>query len=366
MTELQVRSEEHGYSVLVGHGIVRQLGQRLTALGMSGRVAVVTDDTVARYWREPVLSSLIAERFVPEVFTLRPGEANTSLSAAEPLYGALIRAGFSRADPLIALGGGVVGDLAGFVAATYHRGMPLVQVPTTLLAQVDASIGGKVAVDHPLGKNLVGAFHPPRFVLVDVTMLGTLPSRERWTGLAEMVKHGLIADAGLLADLDHHLEALGAGELDVETLESLVARSIRVKTEVVSVDEREQGVRLHLNFGHTLGHALETVTGYGPLTHGEAIVIGMRAAVKISERLGRLDAASAAGALRLLARFPAPPARIPPPTREALLAAMSRDKKAVAGNVRFIVLDGLGRAAVVPSLPPDVIEAGINWVLAEL
>lgn len=367
MREMLVRSSRHSYPVRVGHGLLRNLGRMLQEVGLKGRVALVSDDNVLAEWKQPVVEGLNEAGLPPLLLAIRPGEASKTLRTAEPLYGHLIEAGYGRGDTLVALGGGVVGDLAGFVAATYHRGMELVQVPTSLLAQVDSSVGGKVAVDHALGKNLVGAFYPPKLVVADTDALATLPVRERWSGLAEVVKAALIADLDLFTDLERDLEALGEGTLVGDPLADLVARAVRIKTEVVSRDENEQGVRMHLNFGHTLGHALETATGYGLMTHGEAVVIGMRAAIDISQKLGKLKEHDAHRALSLLARFPRPPqTTADKPTVEAILSAAARDKKTLAGQLRFIVLHGLGSAEVEPSLPAPLLRAGAERVLAEL
>jgi 3-dehydroquinate synthase len=276
---------------------------------------------------------------------------------AELFWGRLIESGFGRSDVLFACGGGVVGDLGGFVAATFHRGMRLVQVPTTLLAQVDSSIGGKVAVDHRLGKNLVGAFYPPEQVLADVETLATLPVRERWNGLAEVVKVALVRDAGFVAELEGELETLADGPITAR-VEEVVGRAAQLKAEIVSADEREGGVRMLLNFGHTLGHALEAATGYAALSHGEAVVVGMKAAVRLSAGLGFLGEAEAARALALLSRFPHPLGLVKP-TPEAVRAAALRDKKALGGKLRYVVLRGIGQGAVEP-LP----EAGLDRAVA--
>ena len=270
-----------------------------------------------------------------------------------------------HAPTVLALGGGVVGDLAGFVAATFHRGMRLVHAPTTLLAQVDSSIGGKVAIDHPLGKNLVGAFHPPARVLSDVSTLRTLPPRERWNGLAEVVKTALVLDSELFEELENALPALGRGESDDEGWAGVVGRTAALKARVVSEDELEAGPRMLLNFGHTVGHALEAATGHGPLGHGEAVVLGMRAAVAVSERLGRLNADEVQRVVQVLERFPRPPP-VPRPEREAVRAALGRDKKAVAGKVRYVVLDAVGRGAVEPALPEELLSFAIDLALEGL
>jgi 3-dehydroquinate synthase len=362
---LEVHSRDGDYAVEVGAGLLSGIGARLRRLGLDGRVAVVTDTQVAALWARPVLESLSEARFDPLALEIAPGEGSKSLSVAEVIWGRLIEAGFGRTDTLLALGGGVVGDLAGFVAATFHRGMRWVQAPTTLLAQVDASIGGKVAIDHPLGKNLVGAFHPPAQVVTDVSTLRTLSERERWNGLAEVVKTALVLDAGLFAELEAGLESLGRGTVDDGRWTELIGRTAGLKAKLVSEDELERGPRMLLNFGHTVGHALESVTGHGPLTHGEAVVLGMRSAVAVSERLGRLRPDSAQRVRALLDRFPRPPS-LPRPSPDPLRELIGRDKKSRGGQLRYVVLDDIGRGAVEPALPPDLIDLAIDSALGAL
>jgi 3-dehydroquinate synthase len=348
----------------VGAGLLHGLGEGVKALAPRARLALVTDSNVWRAWGERAKASLERAGFQVRVLEVAAGEASKSLEVANRLWGELIAGGFSRSDLLVALGGGVVGDLAGFVAATFHRGMPFVQVPTSLLAQVDSSVGGKVAIDHEKGKNLIGAFHAPRWVLADTDVLSTLPVRERWCGLAEMVKAGLIADPALLGMLEAHLEAIAEGSAPSPLLEEVISAAIRVKAEIVSQDEKEGGMRLWLNFGHTVAHGLEAASHFGPLTHGEAVVSGMRAAVVVSERLGKLSAEGRTRAQALLGRFPRPP-RISLEPR-AVLQAVGWDKKSVEGRVRYVVLDGIGRAGVEPELPRALLEEVVQAAVAEL
>ena len=363
--KLEVRSRSGNYAVEVGAELLSGIGSTLRGLGLDGRVVVVTDSHVAALWSRPALESLSRERFAPLALEIAPGEGSKTLSAADVLWGRLIEGGFGRTDTLLALGGGVVGDLAGFVAATFHRGMRWVQVPTTLLAQVDASIGGKVAIDHRLGKNLVGAFHPPVQVVTDVSTLRTLPERERWNGLAEMVKTALVLDGGLFADLERSLEALGQGAVDDARWTDLVGRTAGLKAKLVSEDELERGPRMLLNFGHTVGHALEFATGHGPLTHGEAVVLGMRSAVAVSERLGQLNPDAARRVRALLDRFPRPPSA-PRPSADVVREVIGRDKKARAGQLRYVVLQDVGRGMVESALPPELIDLAVDIALGAL
>jgi len=358
-----VTSASGRYPVRVGRGLLSGLGPSLRAAGFQGQVAVVSDATVLEVWGPVLLLNLELAGYSPTVLSVVPGEASKTVAIAEVFWGRLIEAGFGRSDLLVACGGGVVGDLGGFVAATFHRGMRFLQVPTTLLAQVDASIGGKVAVDHRLGKNLVGAFYPPEQVLADVETLATLPVRERWNGLAEVVKVALVRDADFVEELERDLEGLAEGPVS-DRLEAVVARAAALKADVVSTDEREAGLRMLLNFGHTLGHALEVTTGYASLSHGEAVVTGMKVACRLSRRLGRLDEAGERRALALLDRFPHP-LGVVAPGREALRAAAHRDKKAVAGTLRYVVLLSIGQGAV-ENLDGDGLDEAVDLALEAL
>ena len=363
-SRVSVSTRDGSYDVLIAPAQLGFLGQTLRGLGIEGRIALISDATVLKHWGAFATESLKAAEFAVVTISVAPGEATKSLRGAEALYSRLIEEGFGRHEVVVALGGGVIGDLAGFVAATYHRGMPLVHVPTTLLAQVDSSIGGKVAVDHPLGKNLVGAFYSPRAVICDPTVLKSLSRRERWSGVAEVVKAALVADERFVDSLERDLDVIGNGLASEARMSEVVERAVRIKAAIVSEDERESGRRAILNFGHTLGHALEAVTGYGPLTHGEAIVIGMRVALEISAQLGHCSASDAARALALLSRFPAPPP-LPRPPREAMIAAARRDKKARAGAVKFVVLTGIGKADIEHGISDELLGLAVDRALDE-
>lgn len=359
---IHVRSGKRGYDVLIGTRILPTLGSHLHGLKVGRRVGVISDTNVFRHWGKVAVQSLRRAGFAPLVISLPPGERNKTLEVAERVIGQLISAGHARADPVVALGGGVIGDLAGFMAATYQRGVPFIQVPTSLLAQVDASIGGKVAVDHALGKNLIGAFYPPLLVLSDTSTLETLRPRERWSGMAEVVKAGLIADPLLTRILERDLEELSRAP---SGLQQVVVRSAEIKTRIVSRDELESGDRILLNFGHTIGHALEAATGYGPITHGEAVIAGMRAAIAISRKIGRCSTADAARALALLARFPRPP-RFRAPSASVVLSAIQRDKKRQGDNIRMVLLEKIGSAIVERSVPRALLRFGIDEAIASL
>ena len=289
------------------------------------------------------------------VVEIPDGEEHKNLAWAMHIYDRLLEAGIERRWPVIALGGGVVGDLAGFVGATLLRGVPTVLLPTTLLAQVDAAIGGKTGVNHVLGKNLIGAFHQPVLVLADVGALRTLPRREFVAGLAEIVKYGAIGDVALFRDLETNLETLL--RLGVEALVPVVRACVRQKAAVVAADEREErGDRAVLNFGHTVGHAVETLTGYREFLHGEAVAIGMVAAARVSRALGRCDLATVARLERLL-KAAGLPTEIPGDLAPSALAlAMQRDKKTAGGRVRFVCLEEIGRTAFVELSTQDIVS----------
>jgi 3-dehydroquinate synthase len=300
-----------------------------------------------------VTGSLRAAGFEPVVFDVAEGEEAKSLREAERLWDGFLAHGLDRASPVVAVGGGVVGDLAGFAAAAFMRGVPVVQVPTTLLAQVDASIGGKVAVNHPRGKNLIGAFHQPRLVLIDPEALGTLPEREYRAGLAEVVKTGAALNADLFASLEMGLDALR--RRDAGLLETVVAACCAEKARIVERDEREEtGLRMVLNYGHTVGHALEALSGYRRWLHGEAVAIGMTAAGRLAVRLGWTDARTAARQEALLQGVGLPTRFTGIDPRE-VRDALRHDKKARGGRVVFVLLRALGRAEVCDDVPMDTV-----------
>jgi 3-dehydroquinate synthase len=342
MRELQVALGERSYPILIGTGLVA--GHPALARLAAGRmVAVVTDDTVGplyaaalRRGLEPHAASLVD-------VTLPAGESHKTWESLDRIFDALLAARFDRRSLLVALGGGVVGDVAGFAAAVYQRGIDYVQVPTTLLAQVDSSVGGKTAINHPRGKNMIGAFHQPRLVLADVDTLATLPDRELSAGLAEVIKHGAIADPHYFESVVRDLPRLLAR--DPQALADAVARSCEIKVSVVERDEREGGLRAILNFGHTFGHAIESGLGYGEWLHGEAVGAGMVMAADLSSRLGLIEpavAARVAGAVAA-ARLPV---RGPGWSADRYVELMAGDKKAERGTPQFVLLERLGAARV--------------------
>jgi 3-dehydroquinate synthase len=339
---IEVALAERSYPILIGPDLLQQPREWLDAL--RGRhVLLVSDSHVAPLYAAPVLEALHA--FTVARLVLPAGEANKTLAHCALAFEALAGIKASRDATVIALGGGVVGDLAGFAAACWMRGVACVQMPTTLLAMVDSSVGGKTAVNLPQGKNLVGAFHQPQAVIADTDTLATLPPRELAAGFAEVVKYGALGDAGFLEWLDHHAGALRARDPDI--LAQAIETSCRHKAAIVARDERETGERALLNFGHTFGHALEAATGYKTLLHGEAVAIGMVQAARLSARLGMASEAATTVLVELLESLGlpvAPPSGLDP---QQLLSHMRLDKKNASGRLRLILWRGLGHAVIV-------------------
>ncbi len=329
------------YAISVGTGILGTLGERLRALGVGSRVALVTTTTVGRLYGDEVRRGIEAAGFVVTTIEIPDGEEHKTLATLAGIYDRLIAARLDRGSTLVALGGGVVGDLGGFAAATFLRGVALVQVPTTLVAQVDASIGGKTAVNHPLGKNLIGAFYQPRLVLADVEVLRSLPRRELVAGLAEVIKYGASLDAELFDFLEAELPRVLA--LEPAAIARVVTACCRLKAAVVGADETEGGYRAVLNFGHTVGHAVEALGGYRRHLHGEAVAIGLAYAARLSAARGYCDATSAARVVRLLERAELPTAVPVDIDATALAARVATDKKTREDAVRFVCLETIGR-----------------------
>jgi 3-dehydroquinate synthase len=341
MRTLHVELQERSYPIYIGEDLLD--AHQIFARHVDSRqVLILTNDRVAPLYLDRVRAHF-ADREVAVVI-LPDGEKFKTLESANVVYEELLTQKFSRTAHLVALGGGVIGDLGGFVAATYQRGIPFVQVPTTLLSQVDSSVGGKTAVNHARGKNMIGAFYQPKCVIADMKTLDTLPDRELSAGLAEVIKYGLIRDLPFLEWLEVHIEKLL--DRDTEALSEAVARSCQNKAEVVARDERESGERATLNLGHTFGHAVETGLGYGAILHGEAVSIGTCQAADLSERLGYLQTVDVARVMSLLERAKLP---ITPPASldaDTFLTHMAVDKKNVDGKLRLILLKALGEATL--------------------
>jgi 3-dehydroquinate synthase len=353
MKKVRVELGHRAYEIRVGSDVLSRAGLWLKEKGFAeGKAVVITDTTVNDLYGETVKRSLDAAGYNATVLEVPPGEERKTLETAGRLYKRLAEAYAERSTPVVALGGGMIGDLAGFVAATYMRGVPLVQIPTTLLAQVDSSIGGKTAVDHGRYKNMVGAFYQPGLVIADVDTLKTLPPEEFSNGMAEVIKHGAIRNKAFFHFLE---EKMGlARALEPKVLEVLVAENARIKAEVVEKDERESGLREILNYGHTIGHALETVSGF-ELKHGQGVALGMVAAARIADRIGMLDI-NEAHRLRELIQQAGLPVEMPDYPVEAVLAAMKHDKKVQQDRIRFVLLKVIGEAHVTDKVPPEVIE----------
>ena len=342
MRIVQVPLGDRGYAIKVGGGLLARLGVECAQLKLGQRCAVITDTNAGKKFAPTVLKSLAVSCFQPVLITVPAGEKSKRIAMVEKCYDELAAHRLERKSFIVALGGGVVGDLAGFVAATYLRGIPFVQVPTSLLAQVDSSVGGKTGVNLQAGKNLVGAFYQPRLVLCDLDTLKTLPKREFISGLAEVVKYGIIYDAVLFAQLERNLPKLL--QRDASTLRSVIARCCEIKAEVVGQDETESGLRAILNFGHTIGHAIENSSGYGKFLHGEAISIGQVAAAKLSEKVLGLPSGDAKRIEQLFVQAGLPvKITLNAAKRKKLLAAMKLDKKVSGGEVKFVLAKKIGR-----------------------
>jgi len=328
------------YDILIGRGLVAELPTLVKAACPASRYAIVTDSHVAKLYGEKLVARCRDAKLHVELLEFPAGEWNKTRETWAGLSDRMLAAQLGRDSAVIALGGGVVGDLAGFVAATYLRGIPYVQVPTTLLAMIDSSIGGKTGVDVPAGKNLLGAFHQPHLVVADLDVLGSLPPAQLAAGMAEAVKHGVIADRDYFDALEQEHAAVTAR--DAGTLERVVRRSVEIKAEVVAADERDAGRRAILNFGHTLAHAIETTAKFTTL-HGEAVAIGMAYEARLAEALGIAEPGTADRVRRLLDRYNLPLELPESATADALVAAMQLDKKARDGAVRFALPQAIGR-----------------------
>ena len=356
MSSVHVALGDRSYTVLVQPGLLGTAGDAIANLGINcQRAAIISDETVARLHAEALITSLESTGFQPTLHTVAAGEASKSMTHAESICREMIRSGHDRKSIVIALGGGVVGDLAGFVASIFYRGIPFIQIPTTIVAQVDSSVGGKTGVNVAEGKNLLGVFHQPRAVLIDPQTLKTLPDREFREGFAEAIKHAAIRDAAMLADL---AEFDPAGR---EVPTELIARNIAIKARIVEADEHETlGIRALLNFGHTIGHGIEASLPYGKMLHGEAISLGMRAALFLSERHAGLSAQDRAKIITLLEHYHLPLVLDQAITTEAVMEKLARDKKFSAGAIRFVVLDALGRAKVIDHVTADDLRDAID------
>ena len=346
------------YPVVAGWGLLDNLGQRLGELGFKSSAYIITDNNVMNPYGRRVQRALEKSGIAAHCFVVQAGETSKTFQQAQAVYDWLVGLKAERGQPIIAVGGGVVGDLAGFVAATFLRGVPFVQVPTSMAAMVDASIGGKTAVNLPQAKNMVGAFYQPHGVFADIQTLSTLGKRELAEGWAEAIKHGFITDAGLVDVFEEHAEALMAVEPEIST--QVIRRSMAIKAEVVSQDERETlGVRILLNYGHTIGHALEATTEYGRFLHGEGVSVGMMGAALIARGMGMINQGVVDQQEKLLQRFSLPTTATGVPVA-GVLEAMTLDKKTEGGSNRWVLLQQVGKAAVRSDVPRELVEETVR------
>ncbi len=355
MKKVRVRLGSNSYDIVISPGLLSQTGQVLREAGFTDRAVVVTDPTVKRLHGDSLTKSLTGSGLRVDVIEVPEGEAQKSLETAGRLYYELTDLHAERMTPLLALGGGVIGDLTGFVAATYLRGVPFIQIPTTLLAQVDSSIGGKVAVNHGSLKNRVGAFYQPKLVISDINLLKTLTPRELSDSLAEVIKYGVIRDESFFAYLERNLDRIKS--LDANALETIVYRSVKIKAQVVTKDERDFGLRGILNFGHTVGHAVETISDF-KVKHGEAVAIGMVVAARISSKLGLLDKNEVTRIKTLIARAGLP-VTVPDLAPARLLQTMQHDKKVIQGKIRFVLPKTIGEVIITDEVSPAILESAL-------
>jgi 3-dehydroquinate synthase len=352
MKKIKVELGSNSYKVRVGAGLLARAGLWLKEKGFSGKVVIITDTTVKDLYGDALNQGLANAGFKVTTLEIPAGEEQKSLETAGRLYHELSGSYAERTTPVLALGGGVIGDLAGFVAATYMRGVPLIQIPTTLLAQVDSSIGGKVAVDHGQIKNIIGVFYQPKLVISDIDTLKTLPEAELANGLAEVIKSAAIRDRRLFNFLDINMEK--AMSLNAAVLEEIVLETARIKAEIVEKDEKDSGLRGILNYGHTIGHALETVSNF-QIKHGQAVAIGMAAAARISSRLGILDKSDVVWLTDVIKKAGLP-TEMPDLKVEDITSAMKHDKKVWQEKIRFVLLKSVGDAFITDEVSPSLVE----------
>jgi 3-dehydroquinate synthase len=354
--KVPVRLAGHSYDILVRTRLLADIGPWLAAHAKTAKAALITDSNVLAQHGQTVIASLKSAGVEPIVAALPPGEDHKTVADLVPVYDKILAARIERSTPVLALGGGVVGDMAGFVAATILRGVPFVQIPTTLLAMVDASVGGKTGVNAPAGKNLIGAFHQPIGVLIDPLVLKTLPASELCGGLAECIKHDIIRDAAGFADLEANIHKALA--LDMDYLSALVAHNVAIKARVVEADPLEHGERAHLNFGHTFGHAIETVSRHS-YSHGQCVALGMTAACFAAEKLGLLTDADRRRVVAVIAKAGLPTNGLKLSAAD-VVNAMGFDKKVAAGKLRFVLPQGIGRVIIRDDVPTDLVRQAVE------
>lgn len=359
MQTLMINTPSHAYPIHIGNDLLGNFD--LFAPHITPKTAIVTNETIAKLYLQPLIALLEKNHIQTFPIILPDGEAYKNHDSLNQIYDALLQNFADRKTTLIALGGGVIGDITGFASATYQRGIPFIQIPTTLLSQVDSSVGGKTAINHPLGKNMIGAFYQPQVVIADLTTLNTLPAREFSAGMAEVIKYALLGDSQFLVWLEQNMAKIM--QQDPEALAYLVAHCCQMKADIVAEDETEQGIRAHLNLGHTFGHAIEAEMGYGTWLHGEAVSAGTVLACRLSEQLGCISSADTERVATLFrqANLPDAPPRF---SYARWLEHMTRDKKTEYGKIRFITLKQLGEATI--TVPPaelleKTLQPYINW-----
>lgn len=352
MSILTVNLAENSYDIHIGSGILPNLGTLCSNLGLASHAAIITNPTVNNLYGSIVKTALEKIGCTIDTIEIPDGEEYKNSETLSMVYDRLIESGLDRKSFIVALGGGVVGDLAGYAAATYLRGIPFIQIPTTLLAQVDSSVGGKTAIDHPRGKNLIGAFYQPKLVLIDIDTLSTLPTREFRAGMAEVIKYGIALDGQFFDFLEQNSDHITAMEPDV--LASIVGKCCELKAQVVELDEKESGLRAVLNYGHTLGHAFETLAGYKEMVHGEAVAIGMTLAAKISSSTGFCSDPEVQRIHAIISSFGLS-TNIPSIEPKKLCAAIATDKKSNGGTINFILNRGIGNFSQNPYTPEELL-----------
>lgn len=352
MKRIDVDLKERSYPIYIGFGILDDIGGLLKGRG-GGDVCVLTNPVVESLYYGRIEKGLEGSNIVAHKIVVPDGEGSKDMGTLSGVYDSLIEAGANRLTPLLTLGGGVIGDLGGFAAGTFMRGMPLINIPTTLLSQVDSSVGGKTAVNHPMGKNMIGLFYQPEFVLIDIDTLKTLPEEEYLSGLAEVIKYGIISDRELFEYLESERDRVLAR--DGEALKRIIESSLRIKADVVSKDEREGGLRAILNFGHTFGHAVERLTGYGTVKHGMAIVKGMAVSIEISRRMGLVENGDCERMVKLLEDYGFD-LSLPRFSRGEYEDAINHDKKSADKSINFVLTEGIGCVSLKKEVTSDIVD----------
>lgn len=355
-----VNLAETSYDIIIGESVLDQLEYIVNKFNFSETALVVCDINVAKLYGAKVTDILKKLGLQVELVTIDAGEKSKCFEVAQALYTKAITLGLDRKSVIFALGGGVVGDLTGFVAATYLRGVPFVQIPTSLLAQVDSSVGGKVAINHPLGKNLIGAFYQPKAVVIDLDVLKSLPKREIYTGLAEIIKYGIISDADFFNYLDANADEILS--LELSALTHIIVRSCEVKADIVSKDEKEQSLRIILNFGHTMAHAIESDTGYMKYNHGEAVAIGMYGAALLSHRLGLIEIELVEKVAAIIKKFHLP-IKATDCSVERMFKILFRDKKVENGKIKWVLMNSIGNVVVQNNVPDNLVREVLQEIV---